>query len=256
MPKNRLIFIIALVSAIVIITFLVHRWTFKKNDIVEPIEVIKDIPAKKVVINDSLTFVAKDALIALDKTTIIKLLDSLEKIAAKYAKLAPKTVIDFKQEQFYHAKVGIYQDSLSKLLDSLLILKETNKQVVYNDIVKNKKFQFSVKDKWFDEVGNFDLNGKLIIDSLQIRSHPYVIIGDKGKWYQKKTVSVIIGDHNPNIVNIDSVRTYTYIPKDKLQISFGPILLTNIKQTSVGVGVNFKKGIFSASLGYLLPIKN
>ncbi len=89
------------------------------------------------------------------------------------------------------------------------------------------------------------------IDNLNIINRGHLVIGEKGKWFQKKTLLVGLMNENPYI-KIDSIRSVVYSPKERLQISLGPVLLVNKTGASAGVGFTFKKGIFSGTIGYKL----
>lgn len=228
-------------------------WKKHKNPVINPISVPIKQDTQVIKIDDSTKAYSQTFLVAKDKKTIQMLQDSILRFLTSNAKLIPTTVLTYSEIAQYNSKLGVYQDSLSDLIDSLVKLKNQNNEVVYNDIIKNKKFNYRVEDKWFTQNGSFNLTGRISIDSLKVKSEPYVVIGEKGKWYQRKTLTALVGNKNPNI-EITGLQSFTYDPDPKWEVSGGPIVLTNIKQTSVGVGVNVKKGIFSASVGYLLPI--
>lgn len=90
-----------------------------------------------------------------------------------------------------------------------------------------------------------------ILDSLKIINTGHLIVGEKGKWYQKKTIIAAMVNENPYYI-VNSMKSVVYKPKTKTQLSIGPILLTNGKTVSAGTGVVIKKGIFSLSIGYKL----
>jgi len=203
-------------------------------------------PTKVIVINDSVKVWAQDVKLANSKKTIELLMDSIQKLTLKPSGIDPEILLQFKQVSEYKNKVGKYQDSLSSLIDSLIKYKNTP---AYTDLIKNKKFKYVIEDKWFEQKGNFDLQGNINIETLKVKDAPYVVFGDKGKWFQRKTIQALVGNKNPN-VNVDSLQSFVYIPKDKMQISAGPIILTNGINTTVGAGITLKKKFISITIGY------
>jgi len=58
-----------------------------------------------------------------------------------------------------------------------------------------------------------------------------------------------VGDKNPNI-SVDSLKSYVYVPKQKIQLTGTGIVLTNGKNINLGAGINIKKGPISLTIGY------
>ena len=87
------------------------------------------------------------------------------------------------------------------------------------------------------------------IDSLYLYGKEHIVIGQSGKWFQKKSIKVAITNENPYYL-IDGLRTIVYKPPVPVQFSIGPMLMGNQSSLSGGVGVTVRKGIFSISLGY------
>jgi len=220
----------------------------------KPTNIVIDSPTSVqkptvVYINDSLKVQKQEMLLTQSKKLIEKLQDSIENLASKATKLSPETLIKYNQLAKYENIVGTYKDSLSSLIDSLIKFKsEPNYKEDYIKLL-TKKIPYELQDKWFSQSGYFDLNGNIVIKNLVAKSSPYILLGETGKWYQRKTVTAVVGDKNPH-VEIDSLQTFKYVPKDKLQFSLGPVVLTDGKSTTFGAGISLKKSIFSLTIGY------
>lgn len=246
MNKLNIIIGVAIVTAITVIC-LVSFWKKPKNDTVV-------IPTKQeiriIYLKDSTKAHEQDVLLTNSKNAITFLQDSLTKLFISLSKIEPTTSVNYTTTSEYTNKLGKYQDSLSGLIDSLIYYKQNNSKY-YDLLLSNKKFNYSIQDKWFSQQGDFDLQGNIKINKLKVKGAPFVVIGEKGKWYQRPTITALVGDENPNIA-IDSLKSYMYVPKRKIQLSGTGIILTNGKQTNLGVGLNIKKGPISLTIGYQL----
>jgi len=243
----------AVIAVLILVIILTQTCKKPKNDVIEDISVPISQNTEQLYINDSLKAVKQSILLAESKQTINNLQDSIEKIVSAYAQIKPTTVIRYVENSTYKDKVGQYQDSLSTLIDTLISLK--NQNVEYTKYINSKTIPYVISDKWFTQKGSFDLKGSIKIDSLKIISEPYVILGEKGKWYQRKTITALVGNKNPNIVQ-NNLQSFTYKPKTPVQFSGGPVILTNGTQTSVGAGITIKKGLLSLTVGYQLKNLN
>lgn len=193
-------------------------------------------PVQKIIVrslNDSLKLIEQDLIIAETKREMKYLQSTLQ------AELIKKTQIQ-------------------KVISSI----EYKDRIVYVNVPGERTDYDSPDTLWFplkfrNHNKFLDLKYKVfsrdssMIDSLSIFNKTHLVIGEKGKWYQKKTIIVGLVNENPYYI-VDSLQSTIYVPKEKLQVSLGWSVLANQKSVSTGPTITLKKGIFSFSAGYKL----
>lgn len=187
-------------------------------------------------LSDSLVYASQVVLLAETQKRVISLESALQQALANEMRLTKQMVAVEYTDSIVYLRVPGKRDTVFVSTPSV-------PQLV------NFPMKFIHKNNWLDEHYTVFSADSSSIDDLIITNVGHFVIGEKGKWFQKKTLMVGLLNENPYI-KIDNVHSVSYQPKEHLQISFGPVILVNEKSASFGVGANLKKGLFSFNLGY------
>lgn len=187
--------------------------------------------------------------------------DSLLKIVVKASGINPIAVVQWHTVYRGNEKNVQLQDSLSGLLAEVLMSQDQLKRLTDSERIKYekdkvdlyaKRIKFRDSTKYLVTEGDFGIDGKINIKS-DVFSEPYVIFGDETPvlGIGKTKYSVLVGDKNTNSKPINATNSF-YYPPQKLELGIGPIIMGSPKQISTGIGLTFKKGIFTGTFGYQL----
>ena len=222
-------------------------------------------PFDVIALNDSVEIYKQLLLVAVRKGQSINQ-DSLIAEAIKSGKIKPETIVNWSIVNDTKKRTILLQDSLARMMNVLdvsinkLKLSESISVSQYNQFQADKaalyaaRIAFKDSSKYRYLVGDFGLDGKLNIEKDEVISEPYVIFGEKKKFINlgDPEYTVVIGDKNP-AVKATKLFSTTYQPRKKLEFSIGPMLLIDKDlNSSGGIGINFRRGILSAGIGYQL----
>jgi len=175
---------------------------------------------------DSLKVKQQELLIVQSKETIESLQDSLERITEKLTKVIPQYLIRYKDTIVYKDRVIALQ-----------------RDTIVRDSIRYIDLVFRDSTKWHL------LAGQVTKDSIRFNTEQFynktsIIIGQKGTWWQPKTVVVNIAQDNPYLVT-GSIQSYYYKPKErKWTLVAGPSLLFNGKSFYKGVAITAGYRVF------------
>lgn len=117
----------------------------------------------------------------------------------------------------------------------------------YKDSIFPLRFKHS--NKYLTEYYSVHSKDSASIDSLAIVGKEHLIIGETGKWYQKKRIKIGLVNENPYFV-VDSLHSVIYKPKSEIQFAVGPVIMFNKTSSSLGAGITIKKGMFTFTAAY------
>jgi hypothetical protein len=165
---------------------------------------------------DSLKVKQQELLVVQSQATIEALQDSVERIAEKLTHVKPQYLIRYKDTVVYRERVI----PLGKV-----------------DTVEGRFVRrFTAADQWYN-IKIAVQDSILKIDRLELYNKVSVIIGQRGSWWQPKTIVVNVSNSNPMLEGI-ALNSYYYKPKErKWTIVAGPSLLFNGKQFYRGIGI-------------------
>ncbi len=248
------------VLVLIIVVFTIH-WIYDKvmepkntitTDVVVPINQNIDT----LYIGDSVRAIQQELLLTKDKEVIHSLQDSLQKVINRAASLRPEVIIKYRETYAETHTIGKLEDSLSVIIEDLINkTQETTvtreELLAYKADILSKKIPYKIESKYRYETGKVDYYGNIQSDTLTVISEPVVTVGTKTGFLKRPTYAITIGNKNPYISQ-SNVSSVIYKPERKLQVSMGPMALTDGKNVSAGLGITLKKGILSASIGYQL----
>lgn len=267
---TKIIGIIIIAALIITLGILFKRCNQNTNIIIAGKQETKDIYIKNAQ-GDSVT-ISKQLfnILQSQKDLLSSNLDQLIIDAIKKGNISPKEIVGWQQTATISNREIKLTDSLKNVFTNLirlqkefelstssttLTLAEKNEIIRKYQLEQEKLFKtrvyFKDSTKYRYLAGNVGLDNTLIIDKESITSEPFVIIGKEKTLLNlgKPKYTVLVGDKNP-LFKRDSLYSTTFTPKQKLQLSLGPVVLANKNQATAGAGVNIKKGIFSLTLGY------
>lgn len=222
-----------------ILLLLIILMFFKcKQQVLNPLVLPATIqqPAVKVKLNDSTVFFKQEALLAQTQEQVHILNDKLQEALIQMMKLSKvSTSIEYRDSICYVKVPG------KRVIDSFYYAVDSS----------NFPMTFRHEGKYFSETYRVINKDSSVIDSIKIIGKGHIVVGETGKWYQKKRLVVGLMNENPYYM-MDSVRSVVYKSRDVWQVGVGPIFLLSKNSTSVGIGLSAKKGIFSFSIGYKL----
>lgn len=258
--KNRTVAIITLIVVLIAIFYIVRYFQKPNNPVLLP-----DVNQKTEIIKlrDSLTLLKQVVLISTNRS-LTK--DTLLMEAIKIGRIKTESVIQWRSETNTLGRTIVMKDSFSSKINEILKIQKDNiylsntiaeKDAFNLRLEREKKILLSSRIPFRDSSkyrlleGTVGLDSKLIIDKDVVINEPYVIFGEEKSFFKRPVITALVGDKNPS-TNQKSLYTATYRPKQKAQISIGPVILSNGRQFTAGPAVSYKKGIFSFSLGYTL----
>lgn len=201
--------------------------------------------------------VITDGYIAVQKTERGKFSDSLN-YSTQAVLLAQTqahvTLLESTLQKELSRKIKISKTTMSiEYKDSIVYIKIPGKRdTVYvptKEYVAKFPMKFKNENKYIKQSYTVYSPDSSSIDQLTINNTGHIVIGEKGKWYQKKTLILGILNENPYIL-VDTLHSVFYKAPETWHVSAGPVLLINKTGTSAGVGITFKKGFFSGTIGY------
>jgi len=155
------------------------------------------------------------------QSTIEALQDSIERISEKITKVVPQYLVRYRDTM-------VYKD---------------REIPIYKDTALTSRYTFSDSSRWHFLSGSLD-STVLRVDTLRIYNKTSVIIGEKGSWWQPKTLVVNVVGDNPYITSV-GLQSYYYKPKErKWTLVAGPSLLFNGKQFYKGVAITAGYRVF------------
>ena len=239
-----------LLIIILILTFTLIYSSYKPESTNNLITDISKKPQTTITgkLNDSLKLVSQSLLIAetqkqmhfLESNLQTLLINNL-KIKKIQTSLEYKDSINMKKIPGNKIPTNIEKDNL---LNNITKLKTIDSLVIF-------PLHFNNQNQYLKLAYTVISEDSSIVDSLSIVGKGHLVIGETGKWYQRKNIVVGMTNENPYFI-INDLKSVTYKPKQKLQLSAGRILVLNKQSSSFGVRITAKRGIFSFSLGYKL----
>lgn len=256
--RNKTVAIITLIVAIIAIFYIIKYFKESNNPVLFP---NADQKTEIIKLRDSLTLLKQVVLIS-ENRNLTK--DSLLMEAIRLGRIKTETVMQWRSETNTPGRTLEMQDSFNHRINDILKIQKDNILLANTPVEKNAsslklerekknlldlRIPFKDSSKYRVLEGTIGLNSKIIINKDIIISEPYVIFGEQRGFLKRPVITVLVGDKNPATTQKD-LYSATYKPKQKAQISVGPMILTNGRQFIAGPGVSYKKGIFSVSVGY------
>lgn len=189
-------------------------------------------------LNDSTVFLKQEALLAETQEQVHILNDKLQEAMSHMMEISKVTT-----SIQYHDSIQYIKVPGERVRDTIVKIQLAN--------TTTYPMHFRHRSKFLEEAYTVVNKDSSNIDYLKIIGKGHIVVGETGKWYQKKTLVVGLMNENPYYI-MDSVRSVVYRSKEVLQISVGPSIMINAHSSSLGVGITAKKGIFSCTLGYKL----
>lgn len=219
-----------------ILFFIIHRVYQCTRSVNNPIILGENKQVtKKIKLNDSLSYHVQTVLLAQTQAQV-KLLET-----------------KLQEELFRKIEIGKKTTSI-EFRDSIVYLKipgtpvsvDTIDQAKYN--IEKIKFPIRFKHESPFLVEDYTIHSidSSTIDGLRILSKPHIVIGESGKWFQKKTIKIGILNENPYIL-LDSLRSVVYHPKvSKFSLVVGPTIYYDFKSKipKAQIGLTFGYRIF------------
>lgn len=193
---------------------------------------------RRIIINDSIHAEQQKVLIAQTRADLLRTQDSMQLLINKAAKVTPEIIIKYIEDIKIRNQIGSYENTIKKLEGEIAYRRKVvDSFEYYKDRIVLAPFQIKAGNDWFNLRGTIQEKGIFVLDSLDLTKAPYITIGESGKWYQRKTINVVVGDRNP-YTNQTSLQSYRYIPKQKhIGMTFGPMAGFSNKGFVYGVGV-------------------
>ena len=225
-------------------------------------EVLK---TKVIKLNDSLQALKVELKVVSTRDNITK--DSIIKEAINKGEIKPDIVVRWREKYLGEAREIALKDSLIDKYNNiiainqkiavaqseeerLLLIKKYNKET---EELFTKRIAFVDSSEFRLLKGDFGLNSKVNITEDVVISKPYIVLGENKRFLNlgEPTFTAVVGNKNP-LIKSDSIYATKFKLKPKTNLSFGPIILTDGKDISAGIGINLRRKIFSFSLGYQL----
>lgn len=209
--------------------------------------------------NDSLYVLKQKVAFYESRSPLLQ--DSLIRSIVAETKIKPSVVVQWASVAKGREENIQLKDSLSDKIEALMLsqdqlvkLNDSERKKYYadKDALVNARIPFVDSAKYYKIKGDYGINSKINIER-EFYTEPYLIFGDETPilGLGKTKYSVLLGDKNPD-AKILSAKNAFYSPKPKVELSIGPSFLINKKYITTGVSANFKKGILSGSIGYII----
>lgn len=216
-------------------------------------------------LNDSLNIYKVKISILESRDILTK--DSIIKEAIDKGNIRPDIIVRWRERYLGEEREISLKDSLINKYNSIIALNqkmataqsEEERIILANKYKKETEELFAARIAFVDSSefrllkGDFGLNSKVNITEDVVISKPYIVLGESKRFLNlgEPTFTAVIGNKNP-LIKSDSIYATKFKLKPKTNLSFGPIILTDGKDISAGVGINLRRKIFSFSLGYQL----
>ena len=229
--RNQRIKVVIFLALIIVITCLLLSTCKKTPEIISaPVQIVQTVNMSH--LNDSIMLASQQVLIAETQEQLHILQTSLSQEIAKKEKMG-KVITTIS-----------YRDSI--------IYRDVPGQAVYIETIQRDSIfplRFKHSNKYLTEYYTVHSKDSASIDSLAIVGKEHLIIGETGKWYQKKRIKIGLVNENPYFV-VDSLHSVIYKPKSEIQVAIGPVMMISKNATTLGAGITLKKGIFTFTLAY------
>jgi hypothetical protein len=225
----------------------------------------QSLKAKVIKLNDSLQALKVELRLVSSRDNLTK--DSIIKEAIDKGVIKPDIIVRWREKYLGEAREIALKDSLIDKYNSILALNQkiANAQSEEERLLLATKYKKQTEELFAKRItfvdsnefrslkGNFGLDSKVNITEDIVISKPYIILGENKRFLNlgEPTFTAIIGNKNP-LIKSDSIYATKFKLKPKTNLSFGPMVLTDGKDISAGIGINLRRKIFSFSLGYQL----
>jgi hypothetical protein len=216
-----------------LLLFIIHRVYQCTHLVNNPVVTDKNEQViKKAKLNDSLSYHVQTILLAQTQAQV-KLLET-----------------KLQEELFRKIEIGKKITSI-EFRDSIVYVKVPGTPIPvdrsdYNEIYVKFPLRFKHQSAFLSEEYTVHSSDSATIDNLKILSKPHIVIGETGKWFQKKTIKIGIMNENPYIL-LDSLRSVVYSPKvSKFSLIVGPTVYYDFKSKTpkAQIGITFGYRIF------------
>lgn len=230
----------------------------------EPTSGAEDLAKIEVIkLNDSLNIYKVKISILESRDILTK--DSIIREAISKGGIKPDVVVRWREIYLGQEREISLKDSLIDKYNSIIALNqkmaaaqsEEERIILANKYKKETEELFATRIAFVDSSefrllkGDFGLNSKVNITKDVVISKPYIVLGENKRFLNlgEPTITAVIGNKNP-LIKSDSIYATKFKLKPKTNLSFGPIIMTDGKDISAGIGVNLRRKIFSFSVGY------
>lgn len=215
LSTNNIIKYVAIALLLLFVIHFIYQCNHKvTNPIVNGQNTQSTIKGK---LKDSLNYAAQIVLLAETQSQVDLLKNKLqEELFRKININKQMAVIQFKDSIVYIKLPGVP-------------VPHTDSEPSHTELATKFPLHFKHENSFINESYTVHSPDSAVIDELRIMGKTNLVIGESGKWYQKKTIKIGVTNENPYFI-IDSLQSVLYSPKvSKFSLVVGPTIYYDFK---------------------------